>query len=54
MQAQAEERPMIAFIYVKASKQVGRSEHLTVFATADGAANGLRKTLKALPEYVLE
>ena len=40
-------RAMLAFIYVKASKQVGDPEHLTVFATADGAA-------KALPEYVLE
>ena len=29
---------MIAFVYVKASKQVGDLEHLTVFATADGAA----------------
>jgi hypothetical protein len=29
---------MIAFVYVIASKQVGHPEHLTVFATADGAA----------------
>ena len=43
---------MLAFIYVKASKQVGDPEHLTVFATAGGTAKWVEKTtLKAVAMF---
>ena len=44
--ATAKERPMIVFVYVNTSKQVGDPEHIKVFATP--RKRGLKERLKAL------
>ena len=37
---------MTVFIYVNTSKQVGDADHLKVFANADAAETGSRKTTR--------